>query len=46
MSDRLAVLPQYLLPKRLGRGLYQLQVRATDAAGNQSTNTSVRFRVR
>ena len=36
----------YLLPKRLGRGLYQLQVRATDAAGNQSTNTSVRFRVR
>ncbi|UGS35389.1 DUF4430 domain-containing protein [Capillimicrobium parvum] len=36
----------YLLPKRLGRGLYQLQVRATDAAGNRSTNASVRFRVR
>jgi hypothetical protein len=36
----------YLLPKRLPRGLYQLQVRATDQAGNRSTNTSVRFRVR
>jgi hypothetical protein len=36
----------YLLPKRLGRGLYQLQTRATDQAGNRSTNTSVRFRVR
>jgi len=36
----------YLLPKRLGRGLYQLQARATDVAGNRSTNASVRFRVR
>jgi hypothetical protein len=35
----------YLLPKRLPKGLYQLQVRATDAAGNRSTNQSVRFRV-
>ncbi|MFN8201972.1 MAG: DUF4430 domain-containing protein [Solirubrobacteraceae bacterium] len=36
----------YLLPRRLGRGLYQLQARATDQAGNRSTNASVRFRVR
>jgi hypothetical protein len=36
----------YLLPKRLRRGLYQLQARATDQAGNRSTNASVRFRVR
>jgi hypothetical protein len=35
----------YLLPKRLPRGLYQLQVRATDVAGNRSTNQSLRFRV-
>lgn len=35
----------YLLPSRLASGLYQLQVRATDAAGNQSTVQSLRFRV-
>ena len=35
----------YLLPKRLGQGLYQLQVRATDSAGNQSSVQSLRFRV-
>ncbi len=35
----------YLLPSRLPRGLYQLQVRATDTAGNRSTNQSLRFRV-
>jgi hypothetical protein len=35
----------YLLPHRLRSGLYQLQVRATDGAGNRSTVQSVRFRV-
>lgn len=35
----------YLLPARLPKGLYQLQVRATDVAGNQSTVQSLRFRV-
>jgi hypothetical protein len=35
----------YLLPARLRKGLYQLQVRATDAAGNQSSVQSLRFRV-
>ena len=35
----------YLLPARLKKGLYQLQVRATDAAGNQSAIQSLRFRV-
>jgi hypothetical protein len=35
----------YLLPARLRAGLYQLQVRATDAAGNQSSVQSLRFRV-
>lgn len=35
----------YLLPSKLRSGLYQLQVRATDAAGNQSTVQSLRFRV-
>ena len=36
---------RYLLPSRLGPGLYQLQVRATDAAGNHSSVQSLRFRV-
>ncbi len=36
----------YLLPRRLPSGLYQLQVRATDAAGNRSAIHSLRFRVR
>jgi hypothetical protein len=35
----------YLLPARLRKGLYQLQVRATDDAGNQSAVQSLRFRV-
>ncbi len=35
----------YLLPHKLRSGLYQLQVRATDAAGNQSWVRSLRFRV-
>jgi hypothetical protein len=35
----------YLLPARLRAGQYQLQVRATDAAGNQSSVQSLRFRV-
>jgi hypothetical protein len=35
----------YLLPHKLRSGLYQLQVRATDGAGNQSTVQSLRFRV-
>ena len=36
----------YLLPKRLGRGRYVLEVKAIDGAFNRGTPTRVRFRVR
>jgi len=36
----------YLLPKRLGRGTYVLEVKAVDGAFNRGTPTRVRFRVR
>jgi len=36
----------YLLPARLKRGRYDLQVRASDALGNRSAAERVRFRVR
>ena len=36
----------YLLPKRLGRGSYVLEVKAVDGAFNRGTPTRVRFRVK
>ena len=36
----------YLLPKRLGRGRYVLEVKAIDGAFNRGTPTRVRFRVK
>ena len=36
----------YLLPKRLGRGRYVLEVKAIDGAFNRGTPARVRFRVK